>query len=244
MTLLANAAPGFGDGADRRERSRRSSTTSTCRPAYVAAPTGQTQRDGNASSSRSSARSSSRSSSCTWCSRRSSSRGCTRSRSCCRLPLTLAVRVPERHPLQAGDRHLLDARHPRALRRREEERDPADRSHEPAPRDGHAAARGDPPGEPRSAPAHPDDDRGVRRRHDPARPLARHRLRVQPRDGRRRRRRADPVAAPHARSRRRSPTRSSTTRRRSSPASFDGAPPWRPRRLENKKGFSPSPASN
>ncbi len=33
------------------------------------------------------------------------------------------------HRFPAGARHLLDARHPRALRRREEERDPADRPH-------------------------------------------------------------------------------------------------------------------
>jgi hypothetical protein len=45
------------------------------------------------------------------------------------LPLTVPVRDPERDHLQAVAEHLLDARHPGALRRREEELDLADRSH-------------------------------------------------------------------------------------------------------------------
>ena len=43
-------------------------------------------------------------------------------------------------------------------------------------------ARGDRAGQPRPAAADPDDDVRVRRRHDPADRLARHRLRHQPRD--------------------------------------------------------------
>jgi multidrug efflux pump subunit AcrB len=100
-----------------------------------------------------------------------------------------AVRVSERDPLQAGDRHLLGAGDPRALRRREEELDPPDRPHQPASGDGHAASRGHFAGQSRSAPAHPDDDGGFRRGHDPAGALPGHRERVQPRDGGRRRRR-------------------------------------------------------
>ena len=140
---------------------------------YTAAPYGPDARDGARVRRVRARRSSSRSSSCTWCSRRSSSRGCTRSRSCSRLPLTLPFALHQRHPLQAGDRHLLDPRHPGALRRREEERDPPDRPHQPAARRGHAAARGHPAGEPRPAAAHPDDDGRVRGRHDPARAVAR-----------------------------------------------------------------------
>ena len=53
------------------------------------------------------------------------------------LPLTVPFALISLHRLRAGARHLLDARHPRALRRREEERDPPDRSHEPAAARGH-----------------------------------------------------------------------------------------------------------
>ena len=44
------------------------------------------------------------------------------------------VRASSAHRLQAGARHLFDPRHPRALRRREEERHPPDRPHEPPAR--------------------------------------------------------------------------------------------------------------
>ena len=50
------------------------------------------------------------------------------------LPLTLPFALISLHHLQAGARHLLDARHPGALRRREEERDPPDRPHQPPAR--------------------------------------------------------------------------------------------------------------
>ena len=114
------------------------------------------------------------------------------------LAAHIALCLPERHPLQAGHRHLLGARHPRALRGGEEELDPPDRPHEPAARDRDAAAPGHPAGKPRSAPPDPDDHRGVRGGDDPARALPRDRLGVQPGDGRRRRGRAAPVASPDA----------------------------------------------
>ena len=57
---------------------------------------------------------------------------------------------------------------------------------------------GDPPGEPRSAAADPDDDACVRRRHDPAGAVERHRLGHQPRDRLRHHRRAVARAAADA----------------------------------------------
>ena len=84
VTLLANVAPGYSDGADRRRRREASSTKSTCARSYIAEPTGQTREMGRVFMSFVRSPSSCRSSSCTSCSRRSSSRGCTRSPSCSR----------------------------------------------------------------------------------------------------------------------------------------------------------------
>ena len=111
--------------------------------------------------------------------------------------------------------HLLGARPAGAVRRREEELDPADRSREPAARPRHGARRGDPAGQPRPAAADPDDDVRVRGRHDPAGALERRRLGDQPRHRLRHHRRAVARAAAHARRHARWRTRCSTTRRRS-----------------------------
>ena len=157
------------------------------------------------------------------------------------LAADASVRVPQRHPLQAGDRHLFGARHPGALRRREEELDPADRSHQPAPRRGDAPPRGHPPGEPRSAPPDPDDHRGVRGRDDPARAVAGHRLRVQPRDGRAWWWAARFSPCSSRCSRRRWRIRCSTTRRRRWRAS-SGDASRRPNRRATRR-FSRWPAS-
>ncbi len=108
-----------------------------------------------------------------------------------------AVRVPQHHRVQASARHLFDARHPRAVRRGEEERDPPDRSHQPAARGRDAAPAGDPPGQPRPPEAHLDDDGGLRGGDDSARPLERRRRRIQPRDCGSGRRRSDPVVVAH-----------------------------------------------
>ena len=60
---------------------------------------------------------------------------------------------------------LFRTRHPRALRRGQEERDLADRSHEPAARRRHGQGRRGPARQSRSAAADIDDDPGTGRRH-------------------------------------------------------------------------------
>ena len=77
-----------------------------------------------------------------------------------------AVRAPLDHRGGAVAEHLLGPRPARALRRGEEELDPADRSGQPVARLRAVGPRGGDPGEPRPAAADPDDDAVVRRRHD------------------------------------------------------------------------------
>ncbi len=107
------------------------------------------------------------------------------------LPLTLPFALLVDHRDRAVAQHLLRPRPARAVRRREEELDPADRSRQPAPGPRAERARGDHPGEPRPAAAHPDDHAVVRGGHDSARAVERRRLGHQPRDRVRHHRRAD-----------------------------------------------------
>ena len=79
-----------------------------------------------------------------------------------------ALRAGLDHRLRAVAQHLHGARPARPLRRREEERHPPDRPHHRAPRPGAAAARGDPPGQPR--PPAPDPHDHVRLRGRDAAP--------------------------------------------------------------------------
>ena len=115
------------------------------------------------------------------------------------LPLTLPFALLSIIIFAAVAEHLLGARAAGAVRRREEELDPADRPREPAAR-ARAWTRDD-------AVIQASRDRlrpilmttlRVRRRHDPARRLERHRLGHQPRDRLRHHRRADAGAAAHA----------------------------------------------
>ena len=117
--------------ASRRCATRRPS--SACRPAYSHRRQPAAAASWNGRSSSSAGRSCSRSSSCTWCWRRST-------RACCN-PLIILLSLPLSLPfallsLCADRQHaepLLGARHAGAVRRRREERHPADRSHaEPA----------------------------------------------------------------------------------------------------------------
>ncbi len=95
--------------------------------------------------------------------------------------------------------HLLDARHHRAVRDGQEERDSSGRSRErPAPARP-AAHRGGARCEPRPSAADPDDHPRVRRRHDAADRQQRRRLRLLEGDGVRCRRWSDAVAAANAR---------------------------------------------
>ena len=114
------------------------------------------------------------------------------------LPLTVPFALVSLLLLEVVARHLHDARHPGAVRRREEELDPADRPHQPAARRGALALRRDPARQPGPAAADPDDHVRVRGRHVAAGDLARHRRRVQPRHRRPGRRRPDAVAAADA----------------------------------------------
>ena len=201
-------------------------------PTYTDEPTGQT-REMVRVFKELRAGGSPRSSSCTSCSRRSSSHWLHRSRSSS-LPLTLPFAVLSIILFRQAIDLSFDPRHPRALRRREEERDSTDRSYEPAPRSGYGAKRGDPPGEPRSSAPDPDDHGCVRGRHDAARHEPGRRRRV-------------PTAPPPASSwavrpcrssspssPRRWPTRSSTTSAASSGASAVSAEPERAPRASNR----------
>ena len=72
--------------------------------------------------------------------------------------------------------HLLGAGPAGAVRGRQKELDSADRSRQPAPRARYGARRGSAAGQSRPVAADPDDDPGVCRRHDSARPVERRRL--------------------------------------------------------------------
>ena len=79
-----------------------------------------------------------------------------------------ALRAAVADHLSAIAQHLFRVGAAGAVRRGEEEFDPADRSRQPAERARHDHARRRHPGQPRSAAADPDDDAGLRRGHDPA----------------------------------------------------------------------------
>ena len=121
-------------------------------------------------------------------------------------PLTILALAAALDPVRAAlgvglRRHaqrLQRARHPRALRRRQEERDSADRPHEHAAGPGHAARRGHPASESRSAAPDPDDHALARRRHGAARRRQRAGRRGAPRRRRGRRRRPDALPAADA----------------------------------------------
>ncbi len=109
-----------------------------------------------------------------------------------------AVRAAVADRLRAVAEHLHRARPPRALRGRQEERDPPDRPHDRAARGRHAARRGDPAGEPGPAAADPDDHAGLRGRHAPAAGLPGGGRGRQPRDRLGHRGWPDALAAAHA----------------------------------------------
>ena len=75
------------------------------------------------------------------------------------------VMVVERHA-----ESLFGAGHPGAVRRGQEERDPANRSHEQSAHAGHGARSGHHPGQSRSSAANSDDDAGAGCRHGAAGP--------------------------------------------------------------------------
>ena len=70
-------------------------------------------------------------------------------------------------PLAPIDQHFLAIGHSGVVRGGEEERDLADRPHQPTPRGRDGEVRSDCAGQPRPSPPHLDDHGGLRRRHDP-----------------------------------------------------------------------------
>ena len=112
------------------------------------------------------------------------------------LPLTLPFALLSIIITRAVAEHLLGARAAGAVRRRQEELDSPDRSRESAQGKRHGTRHRDSAGQPRPAAADSHDHARVRRRHDPARAVERHRVGHEPRDRVRHHRRA--VARPGA----------------------------------------------
>ena len=96
------------------------------------------------------------------------------------LPMTVPFALFSLIVLNQSLKYFLGARRPRALRHRQEEQHSADRPHDQPPRPRPLPGGGNPRGQPRPAAADPHDHHGLRRRHDSARCLFRHRRRHQP----------------------------------------------------------------
>ena len=121
-------------------------------------------------------------------------------------PITILLTLPSGGALRAGGlaglrpaaQYLLGARRPAALRHRQEERDPADRSHDRPARERTAALRGHHSSEPRPPAADPDDHPGAGGRHDAALPRLRSWRRNESLDRHPRRRRPVVLSRPDA----------------------------------------------
>ena len=127
------------------------------------------------------------------------------------LPLTVPFALISLLMLRAEPRHLHDARHPGAVRRRQEERDPCrSTTSTSCAREGMLATRRHPARQPGPLAPHLDDHAGVRGRHAAPGDLQGHRRRVQPRHRRAGGRRPDACRCCSPCWRRPSPTRCST----------------------------------
>src|SRR5438876_869293 len=108
-----------------------------------------------------------------------------------------AVRAPLAHVARRGAQRVQHARSLHALRHRQEERHPADRLHEHAPRARRAARRGHPASQSRTSAADSDDHSHADLRHDADRARAGSGLRLTRLDRPRHRRRPGALAADH-----------------------------------------------
>ncbi len=109
-----------------------------------------------------------------------------------------SLRTPGVADVRPAAQHLFRARRAAPVRDREEERDPADRSHDRSAGQGIRAVRRNHSGEPRSSAPDPDDHTGADRGHDAALHRQRAGRRDEPLDWHPRRRRPGHVPAAHA----------------------------------------------